>query len=601
MADKDKGANGPLGLGLGQSVGSGIGMGTGSCEGVDMEQDGKKLDGKELDFELVYAVLNQAYDNYQKLCYTLIVHKDDYQYCMGLLPELLTTYRTIFSNEYRNFFYLMYRTAPAVLFYLMQFHDAREIFLGSSNIVVNYRLLEKLVKTSQEYEEAAEFIKNQTNKSNKSLESYNKFVEKMQDPDYDSPDFERLSILDNGQLELLKNPINDVAYKNINRTSKILDGRTVFGREVKKYVNDEMGKFNWDDLPKPKIKRYRKTDNKDDLYENDDDLNYLSLSTISQRLSKQEGTFLPQDAPVAKIPKKSLHVLDTERELKEREQKAITNSSSTSQTKSQGLPIEQDDALHSDMPLGEGELNEALAPNEQFFVSPMVNNNTFGVMKLLSNSPAFGPINANRGRNYDLPGLSKFQKKPYQHLTIDLKDQIDSLGSLIEKDRAVMARQLRRLSISYPQMSEIFGARMCLVTVNPNALKTREQVLEEFEQDCLIVHLGQNLMVRPAPSLLDDNVSDLDESAWFDTKVNQNFIITTGLKIKLNLQEVKLPVPKRHKSFALSQPFNIWKKQSTLTKFYEGIYRIEVLDSTTMPVVIDDTNFGPYDLIYLKL
>ena len=80
----------------------------------------------------------------------------------------------------------MYRTAPAVLFYLMQFHDARELLFGTKSVVVNYRLLEKLVTTSQEYEKAADFLKLKAQNTNKSLNNFKKLIKNVKNPDYSS-------------------------------------------------------------------------------------------------------------------------------------------------------------------------------------------------------------------------------------------------------------------------------------------------------------------------------------------------------------------------------------------------------------------------------
>lgn len=527
---------------------------------------------KPLDFEVVYAAINQAYSNYQRLCYNLIVYQDNYPYCVELIQDLLTTHRTIFSNEYRNFFYMMYRCAPAVLFYLMQFHDAREIFLGKGNLVVNYRLLEKLIDTSNEYEEACEFIKNKIKAGNKSLSSYKKLIKQSQDPDYNSFGFDRLSMLDDGLIESLHDPEQDVFFQNITHGSRSLDGRTTLGREIKKYLKTEVGDFNWSDLPKPKVKRYNRTNksNNDDqaALVSDDDLDLGSLSKLN---NLKDGNVATQDMIVTKIPKKSQHAITTEQNRKQRN--SIINQSH--------------------------EVEDALEPQEQFFVSPMVNNNTFSVMEHLSNAPAFGPINAHRSRNYDLPGLSNFQRQPNQFLTVELKDKIESLGSLMEKERALMARQLRRLSNDFISLWEIFGSKLCLITVNPNAMGSIEQTIEELEHDCLVIHLGENLLVRPASSIMDS--TDNNHNPWLDPTINENFFITTGLDLKLNLQNISLPISKRHKCFSLKQQYNIWKKSTDLNKYYEGIYRIEIKEIDKMPSVINNNTFGPYDLIYIKL
>ena len=580
----------------------------------DKLPNNEQVIGRPLDFEVVYAALNQAYDDYQRLCFELIANQDDYLYCVDLLKELLTVHRTIFSNEYRSFFHIMYRTAPAVLFYLMQFHDARELFFGTKSVVVNYRLLEKLVTTSQEYEKAADFLKLKAQNTNKSLNNFKKLIKNVKNPDYSSFELDRIAMMDDGLIESLKDPSKDVFFPNINLNSRKIDGRTTLGREIKQYLNEEVGEFDWAQMPRPKAKRYQRKDLELELESESSDeseIDYLGMSSISQRLNPKvlkvrEDAMAPQAIGVTKIPKRSKQALQTLENM-EQANKALPskeqghNELASNELSSNGLVTEERGSVEASL-----ELQDAIEPNEQFFTSPMVNNNTYGVMELLSNAPAFGPINANRTRNYDLPGLSQFQRKPHQILTVELKDKIESLGALIEKERALMARQIRRLSISFPRLWDIFGSRLCLVTINPNALGAAQQMLESWGQDCLIIYLGSDLLVKPSSSMLEDTAGDCHSavdgtSSWLDEQVNENFVITTGLELKLNLSKVSLPLSKRHKSFSLKQTYNIWKKQTNLNKYYEGIYRIEVTDPDAMPIVINSSTFGPYDLVYIKL
>ena len=249
------------------------------------------------------SFLDQSYTQYQQLCYDLIIHQKDYSTCQEILTYLLSSQRTIFSNEYRNFFYCMYHCAPAVLFYLMQFADARELYLQDGSLIENYDLLSTLQETSDNYEKALSLVKSSHHNNNEALRNFRKTIAHTKEQSHQQS-LDTFSMLDSdGALSALPEPTEAINYHNISKSSRSIDGRTKLGRELKSLINRKMGTFNWQDLPKAKARRYNNEQALKQIRKNQSDSNEeqlllqdlkVGLKTIKDPLTKEHFFTSPQ-------------------------------------------------------------------------------------------------------------------------------------------------------------------------------------------------------------------------------------------------------------------------------------------------------------------
>lgn len=484
---------------------------------------------KEL-HEESFSTLEQEYSDYQQVCYALIINQQDYSTCKEILTYLLSEQRAIFSNEYRNFFYCMYHCAPVVLFYLMQFSDARELYLGSGNTMVeDYKLLDNLVASAQQYESALEYVKNRN--GNSSVDNYRKAIEHtkkqaLEDHSYALDAFALLD--DDGAISSLPDPQQDVIFRNISKTTRTIDGRSKLGREFKSLINNKIGHFKWMDLPKRKLVHYK--DNE------------------AFELLKQEH-----------LKSKSPNVL-----IKD-------------------LYVKSNQAHNNEHDL------------ERFFISPKANNNIFELMHLIADNSTFGPLNGKRKN--DLEGLH-LSKDPQQLFTHEAKDMVEKLAAFISTERQKMGRRLLRLATDNWKLYEIFGLKLHLLTINPKAFHEEGVTLEDMEQDCLILKLGSALQVRPTTPISLDKFND---SPWLESVISDQLLITSGLELQIAKREINERLDSEQQRLALDKPYNQWKQAFKFSKLEQGTYNIMLSNYQDLPERFTDTNFGPYDLLYITL
>lgn len=76
--------------------------------------------------------------NYHRLVNTIIINSDKRLIVEEAIEEILERYRNFFEADYRNFFYIMFHSAPRVLFFMMRYPIMRELYLGRNDVFLTW-------------------------------------------------------------------------------------------------------------------------------------------------------------------------------------------------------------------------------------------------------------------------------------------------------------------------------------------------------------------------------------------------------------------------------------------------------------------------------
>ena len=553
---------------------------------------------------------------YHRLVCEIILNEQHREICLPLLQSLLSEHRAVFSADYGNFFRLMSGAAPRVLFYMMQIQEFREIYLCDDQLALTYHLYDRLIKTSDRYNNMVREYRNVLNDSNESVQAMRSLVNRNEQRRNQAPEdrqfdaFDELVESDARTISGIGDPTEEINYFNTRERTRI-DGRTTQGRELKNALQSQMGDFAWDDLPKPVRRRKGKMASTDDK-------EIFAGGAIGRRLSALAASKAAPEVMPA-FSHESNEVLSARMllgakgrsdapEVELESNDAPSPEATAAAAALFGLKTDHERVVLtasdcSEYVLGEVDSTapdyiQALSPSGGIYASAGFNSHAFAIMDMLSRRRTFGALE-NRRENKSLAGLEGMDNDENLPLTFNVRASISAIADYMQKERNRFSSIMMRFTSSNRNLSTLFGQHIQIITVDATQISPGGITLEDQSVPCFIIRMGRGLNIRP------DSLADSDDSVrpWLTSALNNRFLVTSGLQLRsaapsLEGSEFAHMV---NEASSRNAPYNQWKLSLAHNCIYEGVYQVKFKRDNQLPLTFDDQSSGPFDLVYIRL